>query len=169
MKAIILGVARIVVSLVVLTMLAPVPARADQQEAKIGDQVYRWLANNGKIVKQSPLYDVLNPIADPIKAVADPLYDAPFIFTIGRDPYPNIASVPGGRVYLSEKAFDFIKYREELAGALCHAVAHTVNHDYMRLVRKNANAQLGSLALWLAIAGGGLVSAWSSPSLFPKS
>ena len=31
-------------------------------------------------------YDVLNPIAMPLKAVADPPYDAPFTFTIGQFP-----------------------------------------------------------------------------------
>ena len=163
MRATVSGVMRIGVSVMVLALLVSVPVRADQQEAKVGAQVYKWLKNNGKIVEQSPLYDILNPIADPIKAVADPLYDAPFVFTLGRDPYPNVASVPGGRVYLSEKTFDFLKYREELGGALCHAVAHTVNHDYVRLVRKNANAQLGSLALWFLIMAGGMTSAFSNP------
>ena len=132
----------------------PVPARANQQEAKLGDQVYKWLAGHGKIVERSPLYDLLNPIAMPLKAVADPRYDAPFTFTLGRDPYPNVASVPGGRIYVSEKAFDVIRYREELAGALCHAVAHTVRHDYANLVRKNFNAQLSGLALTSLLISG---------------
>ena len=164
MRANVSSMLRVVASLLVFALVAPVPVRADPQEAKIGASIYKWLKNNGKIVEQSPLYDILNPIADPIKVVADPLYDAPFVFTIGRDPYANVASTPGGQVYLSEKAFDVIKYREELASALCHAVAHTVNHDYVRLARKNANAQLGSLALWLAILTGGVASAWSSPT-----
>ena len=159
-------IVRLIASFLILVLAVPAPLQADQQEAKIGAQVQKWLVNHGKIVDQSPLYDILNPIADPLKAVADPLYDAPFVFTLGRDPYPNVASVPGGRVYVSEKTFDFIQYREEFAGALCHAVAHTVNHDYVRLVRKNTNAQLGSLALWLAILGGGMIGAWSNPSVF---
>lgn len=141
------NLARVVASIIVLAVSVPVPARADQQEAKMGDQVYKWLAGHGKIVTQSPLYDLLSPIATPLKTVADPRYDAPFIFTLGRDPYPNVASVPGGRVYVSEKTFDVIRYREELAGALCHAVAHTVRHDYAGLVRKNVNAQLSGIAL----------------------
>ena len=121
-----------------LTFAAVVPAaaRADQAEARMGSQIYNWLAKNGKIVERSPLYDILNPIANPLKAVADPRYDAPFLFTIGRDALPNVAAVPGGRVYVSDRAFDFIKYREELAGALCHAVAHTVRRDYATLVRR---------------------------------
>jgi predicted Zn-dependent protease len=134
--------------------LVPVPVRSDQAEARMGSQIYNWLAKNGKIVEHSPLYDILNPIANPLKAAADPRYDAPFIFTIGRDPLPNVASVPGGRVYVSDKAFEYIKYREELAGALCHAVAHTVRHDYATLVRKNMNAGLGSVAVWAAVLSG---------------
>ena len=161
MNAIVEKFCKALAALLVMSAFLTVPGQADQQEAKIGKQVYNWLALNGKIVKHSPLYDVLDPIADPLKAVADPLYDAPFIFTIGRDPYPNVASVPGGQVYVSEKTFGFIKYREEFAGALCHAVAHTIDRDYMRLARKNFNAQLGSLALWALI----LTGAWNSDPL----
>jgi predicted Zn-dependent protease len=153
---------RLVAALLVLALIAALPVRADQQEVKVGDKIHRWLVNNGKIVNDSPLYDIANPIFNPIKSAADPMYDSPFVFILGRDPYPNIASTPGGRVYASEKTFDFIKYREEFAGALCHSVAHTVNHDYMKLVRKNANAQLGSLALWLIIMSGNMTSAYSS-------
>ena len=153
---------RLVASFLVLALILALPVRADQQEVKVGDKIQRWLVNNGKIVNNSPLYDIANPIFGPIKRVADPMYDSPFLFILGRDPYPNIASTPGGRVYASEKTFDFLKYREEFAGALCHSVAHTVNHDYMKLVRKNANAQLGSLALWLIIMSGNMTSAYSS-------
>lgn len=154
---------RLVAALLVLALIPAPPVRADQQEVKVGDKIQRWLVNNRKIVNDSPLYDVANPIFSPIKSVSDPMYDSPFVFVLGRDPYPNIASTPGGRVYASEKTFDFLKYREEFAGALCHSVAHTVNHDYMKLVRKNANAQLGSLALWLIIMSGNMTAAYSSP------
>jgi len=159
---------RLVAALLVLALITALPVRADQQEVKVGDKIHRWLVNNGKIVNDSPLYGIANPIFNPIKSVADPTYDSPFVFILGRDPYPNIASTPGGRVYASEKTFDFIKYREEFAGALCHSVAHTVNHDYMKLVRKSANAQLGSLALWLIIMSGNMTSAFSSPGAWAK-
>ena len=159
---------RLVAALFILALIAGLPVRADQEEQKVGDKIQRWLVNNGKIVNDSPLYDIANPIFNPIKSVADPMYDSPFAFILGRDPYPNIASTPGGRVYASEKTFDFIKYREEFAGALCHSVAHTVNHDYMKLVRKNANAQLGSLALWLIIMSGNMTAAYSSPAGWAK-
>lgn len=140
----------VVASLCVLMVTVSVPAFADKQEAYMGSQIYGWLASQGKIVGKSPLYnDILNPITTPLKAVADPRYDAPFIFTIGRDPYPNVASVPGGRVYVSEKTFDVIQYREELAGALCHAVAHTVRHDFASAARKVYNAQLAAGGLFM--------------------
>ena len=147
-----------VAALVMVSMIPAAPAHADPQEAKLGSKVYNWLAGQGKIVEQSPLYDILNPIANPLKAVADPRYDAPFVFTLGRDPYANVASVPGGRIYVSEKTFDVIQYREELAGALCHAVAHVVRHDYAALVRKNANAQLSGAALAIGLMAG----SWST-------
>jgi predicted Zn-dependent protease len=134
--------------------LAIVAARADQQEAKAGAQIYDWLRSKNIIIDQSPLYDTLNAIANPIKTVADPLYDAPFTFTIGRDRVANVASVPGGRVYVSDKAFEFLKYREELAGALCHAVSHTVRHDYASILRKNINAYAAGSVLGGALLAG---------------
>lgn len=141
---------RVVASLFVLMVIVSVPAVADVQEAYLGKQIYDWLYSTGIIVSKSPLYnDILNPITEPLKAVAGPRYDAPFIFTIGRDPYPNVASVPGGRVYVSDKTFEVIRYREELAGALCHAVAHTVRHDFASVARKAFNTQLAAGALML--------------------
>lgn len=146
---------RLLLALLIVATWVPAPARADGAEAKMGAQIDAWLVRQGRIVApSSPLYATLDPITAPLKAVAGPRYDEPFTFAIGRDTYPNVASVPGGRVYVSEKAFEFLTYREELAGALCHAVAHTVRHDYANLARKNANGQLAGVAVWAAMLSG---------------
>ncbi|HVA29118.1 MAG TPA: M48 family metalloprotease [Candidatus Baltobacteraceae bacterium] len=138
---------RVVVSLLVLAIIVPAPARPDTQEDTFGAGIYKWLANHGKIVEHSPLYDYITPISVPLKTVADPRYDTPFKFILGRDPYANVASTPGGQVYVSEKTFDVLQYREELAGAFCHAVAHTIRHDYAAAVRRSSNASAATIGL----------------------
>jgi predicted Zn-dependent protease len=154
-----LRVVKVVAALFALMVAASVPAVADIQEAFLGNQIYQYLYGSGIIISKSPLYnDILNPITEPLKAVAGPRYDAPFIFTIGHDPYPNVASVPGGRVYVSDTTFDVIQYREELAGALCHAVAHTVRHDFASVARKAFNSQFTAGALIFGIGVGSVVS-----------
>lgn len=136
-----------------LALAAAAPARADDQEAAIGARVYADLAARGQIVERSPLYDVLEPIGRRIKAVADPKYDAPFSFVIVRDRTPNAFSVPGGRVYVTDALFGFLANREQLAGALCHEVAHTIHHDVTALMRKNQNLSIGATLLSVLLGG----------------
>jgi predicted Zn-dependent protease len=138
---------------VIGTML---PVRADdnaQQEAQIGRQVYAELAKKGEIIKDSPDYAILNPIAQQIKRVADPQYDFPFHFILVHEKQPNAFAVPGGNVYVTDSLMKFVKKREELAGVLCHETSHDIHHDVINNMAKDQRAQttatIGAIAAQL--------------------
>jgi predicted Zn-dependent protease len=120
------------------------PARADdrtQQEAQIGRQVAAELAKKGEIIKDSPDYAILDPIARQIKRVADPQYDFPFQFILVHEKQPNAFAVPGGNVYVTDALVKFVRNREELAGVLCHETSHDIHHDVINNMAKDQRAQ----------------------------
>ena len=106
------------------------------EELKLGQEVYDELKDKGEIVESSPLYDVLRPITDAIARVAQPRYNHPFKFYIVHETKPNAFAAPGGNVYVIDSMLYFVKNKEELAGTLCHEVSHTIHHDTITLMKK---------------------------------
>lgn len=143
----------IAVSMLVVTLLlsAVLPAAAltqqEQDELKIGQQVYQQLERQGKIVTESPYYGVLTPIGRRIAAVADKRYFAPSHFILIRDKQPNAFAVPGGNVYVTDSMMKFVQNREQLAGVLCHEVSHNIHHDVYDLYVKGQR-----ISLWATLA-----------------
>ncbi|HUL10659.1 MAG TPA: M48 family metallopeptidase [Methylococcaceae bacterium] len=127
---------------------------ADQQnqdlELAIGQEVFNELKANVEIIESSPLYDALTPVADAIAAAAQPRYNHPFKFYLVHEPQPNAFSTPGGNVYVVDSLLYLVKNREELAGTLCHEIAHTIHHDTMTLIEKEKRRlalELGAAAV----------------------
>jgi predicted Zn-dependent protease len=110
----------------------------DQRDAEqqMGDEVYQELKAKGVVVKTSPLYQQLEPIAAGITRVAQPRYEHPLRFYLVHEQQPNAFATPGGNVYVTDSLLYFVKNTEELAGTLCHEVAHTIHHDTMVLMEK---------------------------------
>jgi predicted Zn-dependent protease len=106
------------------------------EEMKMGQEVFNELKGKGEIIQSSPLYDQLNPIADAITRAAQPRYNHPFKFYLVHEAHPNAFSAPGGNVYVVDSLLYFVKNTDELVGTLCHEVSHTVHHDSMTLMEK---------------------------------
>lgn len=123
----------------------------EQQELQIGDQVYRQLDRQGKILRESPYYAILTPIGRRIATAADKKYFVPFRFILVHDKQPNAFSVPGGNVYVTDSMMTLVQNKEELAGVLCHETSHTIHHDvydlYVKSQRVSLWATLGQLLL----------------------
>ena len=123
-------------ALTLVAALAGAPVRADDlsqtQESQIGDRVYAELDAKGEILPPSSrYYDALGPVAQRIKAVADPQVDAPFRFVLVHEEEPNAFAVPGGNVYVTDSLFGFVRNADELAAVLCHETAHEIHHDVL--------------------------------------
>ena len=141
-----LTVAAVAAVVLAISSLLPAFALTDQQqwELQVGQQQFRQLQQQGKIVSSSPDYALLNPIAHRIAGVANTKYFAPFHFILVRDSSPNAFAVPGGNVYVTTAMMTFAKNREELAGVLCHETSHTIHHDVYNLARKNQTLGLAA-------------------------
>jgi len=110
------------------------PATAGQEqddEVLIGQEVFNELRARGEIIESSPLYDALRPVAEPILRAAQPRYEHPFKVYLVHESQPNAFATPGGNLYVVDSLLTFVKNAEQLAGCLCHEVAHTIHHDTM--------------------------------------
>lgn len=116
--------------------LVPRAADTPDDEQQVGQEVFNELKARGEIVASSPLYDALTPVVAPIAKTAQPRYNHPFKFYLVHEAKPNAFATPGGNVYVTDALLYFVHNTEELAGTLCHEVAHTVNHDSMKLIQK---------------------------------
>jgi len=130
----------LVVVVLILTIVsvaqAPVPEPVTDQETELGQAVYKQLQEKGEIIKSSPLYDTLKPIADAITREAPPRYPHPFRFFLVHEAQPNAFATPGGNVYVVDSVLYFVKNTEQLAGTLCHEVSHTIHRDGVALMEK---------------------------------
>jgi predicted Zn-dependent protease len=136
---------------VVLAFGWSIPALAytqeQQEELQIGQQEYQALAKKGEIVRSSPYYRILNPIARRVAAVADRQYFVPFRFILVQESDPNAFAVPGGNVYVTTALMSFVHNKEELAGVLCHETSHDIHHDVVNLMAKNQRLSLYATGL----------------------
>jgi predicted Zn-dependent protease len=119
--------------------------RNQDQEQEIGQEAFNELKARAEIIESSPLYDQLKPISDAIARAAQPQYNHPFKFYLVHDPRPNAFSVPGGNIYVTDALLYFARNTEELAGTLCHEVSHTIHHDSMELMKKEAKIAAGEV------------------------
>ena len=106
------------------------------QELELGQSVFDELKAKGEIIESSPLYDVLLPVIEPIMRTAQPRYNHPFKVYLVHEVQPNAFATPGGNIYVTDALLYFVKNKEQLAGTLCHEVAHTIHHDSIALLKK---------------------------------
>jgi len=111
-------------------------AQGQDPEVQLGKQTFDELKVRAEIIESSPLYDQLKPIADAITKAAQPRYHHPFKFYLVHEAQPNAFATPGGNVYVVDSLLYFVRNADELAGTLCHEVAHTIHHDSMTLMEK---------------------------------
>ena len=133
-------------ALAVLTVRGPVGAADYSQEPQMGAQLFNNLKSQGEIVKSSPLYDTLNPIAAAITKVVQPQYPFPIHFYIVHEKQPNAFAAPGGNIYVVDSLFYFVKNTEELAGTICHETSHLIHHDSAELMKRDQAIQRRAIA-----------------------
>lgn len=80
--------------------------------------------------------------------------DYTFTFTLVDDEEVNAFAVPGGYVYLNKGLYDYLAYDESmLAAVLAHEMGHVLDRHYKKLYEDYLKAQLGIVALGIAVGG----------------
>lgn len=119
---------------------------AEDEETQLGSQLFDQLKQQGEIVKSSPLYDTLRPIAAAITKVVQPKYPYPIHFYIVHENKANAFAAPGGNIYVIDRLLYFVKNTEELAGTLCHESSHLLHHDSIELMKRDEQIRARAIA-----------------------
>ncbi|HME81016.1 MAG TPA: M48 family metalloprotease [Candidatus Eremiobacteraceae bacterium] len=127
------------------------PASSGDEETQMGQQVWDQLKSQREIVKSSPLYDTLAPMAKAITRVVQPGYPYPIHFYIVHDSQPNAFATPGGNVYVVDSLFYFVKNKEELEGTLCHETSHLLHHDSIKQMQRNQQIRIREVAATILV------------------
>jgi predicted Zn-dependent protease len=123
------------------------PGAADQpEEVQMGAQLFDQLKSQGEIVKSSPLYAALLPIAAQITKVVQPQYPYPIHFYIVHEKQPNAFAAPGGNIYVVDSLLYFVHDAQELEGTLCHESSHLLHHDSINLMKRNEGIRARAIA-----------------------
>ena len=115
-----------------MALAGTMPAIAAETEAQMGQDTFNDLKQQGVIVKSSPLYGTLRPIADEITHTVQSQYNYPIHFWIVHSNSPNAFATPGGNVYVIDSLMYFVHNKEELEGTLCHETSHLIHHDSLK-------------------------------------
>jgi beta-barrel assembly-enhancing protease len=115
---------------------SPQAEQSKYDEQEIGQEAFEEMKAKVAVIKSSPLYDSLLPVADSITRAAQPRYKYPFKFYLVHDAQANAFSVPGGNIYVTDSLLYAVKNNEELAGILCHEVSHTISRDSLDMMEK---------------------------------
>jgi len=129
-------VSLLAISRITCVAQAPKVEPVTDQETELGQAMYAKLKDNVEIIESSALYDSLKPVGEAISRVAQPHYPHPFKFFLVHEAQPNAFATPGGNVYVVDSLLYFVKNTEQLAGTLCHEVAHTIHRDGVALMEK---------------------------------
>jgi predicted Zn-dependent protease len=139
---------------------AATQATPQDEELTIGQATFAELKGRGEIVDSSPLYVALLPVIQPIMQAAQPRYNHPFKVYLVHEAQPNAFATPGGYIYVVDALLTFVKNKEQLAGTLCHEIAHTLHHDSMTLLKEERRIRAREIggALLLGPSGAHLLA-----------
>src|SRR5687767_1160281 len=144
---------------------SPQARQSEYDEREIGQEAFEEMKAKVVVIKSSPLYDSLHPVADSVTRAAQPRYSYPFKFHLVHDAQANAFSVPGGDLYVTDSLLYVVKNNEELAGILCHEAAHTISRDSLDMMEEreeNWRKQMAASVLFGKSAGRVLAIAFLS-------
>jgi len=132
-----------------------------QMERKIGEQAMREIRfRDPHFVDDPELTDYVNTIGRRI-VIASPDARRDFEFFLIRDNSVNAFSLPGGFVGINTGLLLAAQSESELAGVLAHEVAHVTQHHIARLIGKQEQSMIPTIAAMVV----GMIVARGSPDL----
>jgi predicted Zn-dependent protease len=77
-----------------------------------------------------------------------------YTFTLVDDKEVNAFAVPGGYIFLNKGLYDYISYDDSMISAvLAHEMGHIMERHFKKMYEKSLKAQMGMLAVGIAIGG----------------
>jgi len=123
------------------------------QEVRMGEDFYRSYGKEHKYLDNTPEGARVKLIGQRLVQRGG-LTDYTYTFTLVDDTEVNAFAVPGGYVFINKGLYDYIAYDEGmLAAVLAHETGHVHDRHFKRMYEDAMKAQLGIVALGIAIGG----------------
>ncbi|MEZ5066472.1 MAG: M48 family metalloprotease [bacterium] len=135
---------------------APGPASAlppgsTPREIELGDEAAKDIDDGFEFVEDDEALAKLQEMVDEI-AAASPRPEIEYRVRIVDTPGVNAFVLPGGHVYVTKGLLEMVESDDELAGVLCHEVAHNVDQHAIRRMREAPTKRLTLLQLATLVA-----------------
>ena len=158
-----MSVRKLTVALVaaLLAVLAAAPALVQaglfkiskSREISIGRDFYRSYRKEHKYLDNTPEGARVKMIGQRLVQRGG-LTDYTYTFTLVDDKEVNAFAVPGGYIFINKGLYDYIAYDEAmLAAVLAHEIGHVHERHYKKMYEDALKAQLGILAVGIALGG----------------
>jgi predicted Zn-dependent protease len=135
-------------------------AFSPQQERRVGETIMADIRRDRSLVDDAEITDYLNGLGYRLVAAsADNQQD--FEFFVIQDPTLNAFALPGGYIGVHTGLILAAQSESELAAVLAHEVSHVTQHHLARIIAKQQDSSLTSLAA-LAVA---ILAARSNPQV----
>ncbi|MGB0748005.1 MAG: M48 family metalloprotease [Magnetospiraceae bacterium] len=124
------------------------------QEQEIGRRQHpQVLARFGGPYGDAALARYIDEIGHRLVAVSE-APNQPYTFTVLNDELVNAFALPGGYVYITRGLLALAENEAEVAGVLAHEIAHVVARHSAQRISQGIIAQLGAIALGIALESG---------------
>lgn len=116
-------------------------------ETEIEEGIGRWIAEafiaqRGRL-DQPPIADWVSEVGNDL-LIHTPRDDLTYHFVVLDSPEANGFALPGGWIFITAGLLETMDSEDELAAIMAHELAHMVDRDFQRMVKRTA--------MWLAVA-----------------
>lgn len=122
-------------------------------EIRLGKDFYEDYAKEHKYLDNTPEGARVKRVGQRL-VQRNNVTDYTFTFTLVDDEEVNAFAVPGGYVFITKALYDYLAYDEAmLAAVLGHEMGHVLDRHYKKMYEDYLKAQLGIVALGIAVGG----------------
>jgi beta-barrel assembly-enhancing protease len=114
-------------------------------ERKIGEEIYRDYLASGEVLEDGEITDYVWQVASKLTRTAS-ANGFDFTFFVVRDPRINAFALPGGYIGVNTGLIAASNSESELASVLAHEIAHITQRHIARMLAKQKQASILSLA-----------------------
>jgi len=119
------------------------------QERQLGEDIMREIHADPSYLDDAEATDYINDVGNRIASFA-PGARREFDFFLMRDSQINAFALPGGFIGINTGLILAAQSESEMAGVMAHEIAHVVQHHIARMLAKQEQGQITSLAMLAA-------------------
>ena len=120
-----------------------------EKERELGERVFEEIQRQTQIIRVSSVQAYIDSLGRRLVSNAD-ASEFTIRFMVLRESEPNAFAIPGGRIFITSGLIRLVESEDELAGVLCHEIAHVVRRHIAQRIEASKRLNLATMAGALA-------------------